>query len=640
MKSLAQYYLNLPMARKLALGFGLVLLFIFITAFAGYHSLDSVGKRSAKVDAASELSRWIVTLRAARTQFVAYDDDNAKTLFIETAKKVAKGIKEKGALYQDQEDIVVFKKAADLIAEVQSDFNSLSNDIDKRSQINQRLLQIEAQLGKQVVALKEQTLAQAGITGNWNMASRAGDLAFEIENLIISSNHFIHDDANEGTYASQMKLIDAMEKNLEDINKALSQHSLVDSMIKQINAYKQTLTQLHVTRTHLEGLQAKLLESGHLLNKQFDTLRKSQSMKERRDSRNANIFTFTVSAIALVMGILIAWLLTHMITRPLSRSVQIAKVIASGDLTQEINENRNDEFGVLIKNMGSMNATLRQMMQKILDAVTSLSAASNQVSEVFEANAKRMTEQNDETDQVAAAINEMTATVHDVAGNAESAADYTRQTRESADEGHDLVSESVELVNDMASQLNQTSEAIVDLKAESDKVGQILEVIKTIAEQTNLLALNAAIEAARAGESGRGFSVVAEEVRNLAQRTADSTSEIEEIVNQLQHGASRSVEMITESQQNSGHTAEKANSMLTVFAQIKDQVKQLETMSTQIATASEEQSCVSEEINRSIIKVRDIAESTAGDAEESMKAMGNVASLIKNLENETRKFTV
>ena len=248
--------------------------------------------------------------------------------------------------------------------------------------------------------------------------------------------------------------------------------------------------------------------------------------------------------------------------------------------------------------------------------------------------------QKDETVQVASAITQMTATVQEVANNAESATSAAADADSEAKAGNQIVSSTVQAISELATEVESSASVIEKLKGDSENIGAVLDVIKGIAEQTNLLALNAAIEAARAGEQGRGFAVVADEVRTLAQRTQESTAEIENLINALQGGAEEAVTVMTRSRDRASHTVEQAKHAGESLSSITRAVGTILQLNTQIATAAEEQSSVSEEINRNVINIQDISEQTASGAEQTASASAELARLGEQLQNLVGQFKV
>ena len=248
--------------------------------------------------------------------------------------------------------------------------------------------------------------------------------------------------------------------------------------------------------------------------------------------------------------------------------------------------------------------------------------------------------QKGETDQLATAMNQMTSTVMEVARNAEEASEAAQQADRQAREGDQVVADAICQIERLASEVNNSTQAMGQLKSESDKIGTVLDVIKSVSQQTNLLALNAAIEAARAGAAGRGFAVVADEVRSLAQRTQESTEEIEILIAALQSGTQQVVSTLDASRSMTDKGVELSRRAGSALESITRTVSTIQGMNQQIATASEEQSVVAEQINRSVQTVRDVSEQTAAASEETAASSLELARLGEQLQAMVGKFRV
>ncbi|WP_425414157.1 methyl-accepting chemotaxis protein [Pseudomonas cremoricolorata] len=288
--------------------------------------------------------------------------------------------------------------------------------------------------------------------------------------------------------------------------------------------------------------------------------------------------------------------------------------------------------------MQHMTQGLRQLIGGIGDGVTQIASAAEELSAVTGQTSAGVNSQKVETDQVATAMNEMAATVQEVARNAEQASEAALMADQQARQGDQVVGEAIAQIERLASEVLNSSEAMNELKSESEKIGSVLDVIKSVAQQTNLLALNAAIEAARAGEAGRGFAVVADEVRSLAQRTQQSTEEIEELIASLQHGTQRVAGVMDASRGLTDSSVELTRRAGGSLETITRTVSSIQAMNQQIATAAEQQSAVAEEINRSVMNVRDISDQTAAASEQTASSSVELARLGSHLQGLVARF--
>ncbi|MGV6394120.1 methyl-accepting chemotaxis protein [Pseudomonas caspiana] len=290
--------------------------------------------------------------------------------------------------------------------------------------------------------------------------------------------------------------------------------------------------------------------------------------------------------------------------------------------------------------MHRMTTNLRQLIGGLRDGVTQIASAAEQLSAVTEQTSAGVNSQRSETDQVATAMNEMAATVQEVARNAEQASHAAVSASKEARDGDAVVAKAVLQIEKLATEVGHSKTAMDELKQESNKIGGVLDVIKAVAEQTNLLALNAAIEAARAGEAGRGFAVVADEVRSLAQRTQTSTEEIATLIDGLHSRTAQVAAALENSRLLTDNSVELARDAGASIGNITRSISTIESMNQQIAASAEEQSAVAEEINRSVLSVRDISEQTASASEETAASSVELARLGVHLQGLVSKFVV
>ena len=326
--------------------------------------------------------------------------------------------------------------------------------------------------------------------------------------------------------------------------------------------------------------------------------------------------------------------------KPLDTAVDNLLLIADGDLTVEIAVTQKDEIGKLQQGMSTTATHLREMINQIMSITSTLSDSSRTMSENTERTNQSITRQQSGLEQVATAMNEMTSTVQEVSNHATSASEAANNADNESQTGNSVVVDTVSSINNLASDLENATTVINTLKNDTESISAILDVIRGIAEQTNLLALNAAIEAARAGEQGRGFAVVADEVRTLASRTQESTEEINTMIDRLQKGANSAVEVMGDSYQRAQETVEQAAKAGTSLSVITTSVATISEMNLQIAHAAREQSTVAEEINKNIIEINSIAEETTEGSQQITQASSELNLLANELSDIVSQFKV
>lgn len=345
-------------------------------------------------------------------------------------------------------------------------------------------------------------------------------------------------------------------------------------------------------------------------------------------------------AVILILMITIATLLTRSIVSPITEAVGVANRIAEGDLTQRINVTGGDEPAYLLTALQKMQANLHETIDQISSSSNQLASASEELHAVTEDTNRGLNQQSAEIEQAATAVNEMTAAVEEVASNAVTTADASRDADQSTQEGRSKVTEALESINQLVGNVLNTSKEVQNLAESANEISQVLVVIRSIAEQTNLLALNAAIEAARAGEAGRGFAVVADEVRALAHRTQQSTAEIEQMIDGIQSGTSRAVEAMNESQERANHTLGVANAANEALEIISEAITSINQKNLVIASASEEQAQVAREVDRNLVNIRDLSMQTSAGANQTSASSQELSRLAVDLNAMISKFKV
>lgn len=343
---------------------------------------------------------------------------------------------------------------------------------------------------------------------------------------------------------------------------------------------------------------------------------------------------------SLILTLVLAMALTRSIVQPIQQALGVARTIASGDLTAPIAYQGKDEPAQLLAALATMQDNLRTTIRGISDSSQQLASAAEEMSSVMEESTRSLQAQNDEIELAATAVTEMSAAVDEVASNAVSTSEASRASDADSQHGHQQVTETIESIQGLVSEVMNASTQAQGLATQAQDISKVLEVIRGIAGQTNLLALNAAIEAARAGEAGRGFAVVADEVRSLAQRTQDSTQEIEEMISGIQTGTQNAVGAMQNSASRAEQTLQRASGAGQALEKITAAISQINQRNLVIASAAEQQSLVAREVDRSLVNIRDLSTQTAAGATQTSAASQELSRLAVDLNGLVTRFVL
>lgn len=611
---------NLSVGAKLSMGFGVVLLFTLGVGITAFHSLSLLGLRGEQLRTEDWIQTLILQARIAEKEYALSLSPQAQDQVRGAVEQLTRHFD--GLPQKNSADIAMRDASSDYLKQFLSYAESLQQAREARMHM-QTLAQTAGE-SFTLVFLDQLDALSARLergtppdSGQLLLLEQSTALRDKLARLRDSELYYSLDGEERFRSDWEMSMSDLLSSmqvlNLDDQEKVSLQaasHALGDYR----KAFEQFVASRKQSARSSEAMNTQTRQVSELLEKanQF------QSQAIQRDSRNAFRQLGLISLLALVLGIGASLLIRYLILQPLRRAVQLAHQVAAGDLScvQDGANVRHDELGQLLDTINSMLGSLRGLVGRIGTGVGLLNGTAGSLAEVIQRSSRGIERQRQETEIAATAMQQMTAMAGEVARNVKDASTAVALADDQAREGDDLARQAGSKIDQLALEMTGCADAMQSLLEESTAIGGVLDVIKAVAEQTNLLALNAAIEAARAGEHGRGFAVVADEVRGLARRTQSSTAEIEDLISRLREVAQQATERLQGSHALTGETVVLAGQASQALTRITRAVSSIEKINTQISWAAEQQQVLAEQASQNIVRVREVAEESA---EESVK---------------------
>lgn len=635
-ESLNRLLANVSVMSKLIIGFGTVIIMTILIAYTGWSGIATMSARSERIGDISKLGTLTRDVRIERLSYIIGSDPEHAVSWLKAVDLLETHVDTSRTRFRSAINLPLF----DTIKKALTDYRIQYGLVVKGTEARESTRDIRTRLAD--AALQEMSKLDKfanGSDGSANLRLALSSAMAQLQKMRLDVRNYSFTRNESSQKLAQQSLTDTIRSA-----KLLENYSFpaenIGNLQRALLSYQGAFEDLTKEQIKIDLAQSAISADIKTLLDTADQLTSNQIALRMSDVEDANYALVIGISLALVLSVLAAFIIARLILTPLLLTVTIAERVANGDVTYDQTVTRLDELGRLQNSMQKMTLNLRTLIGGLKDGVVQIASAAEELSAVTEQTSAGVQSQKVETDQVATAMNQMAATVQEVALNAEHASAAAVAASKEARSGDELVAKAIDKIETLAREVGNSMSAMENLKIESTKIGGVLDVIKSVAEQTNLLALNAAIEAARAGEAGRGFAVVADEVRSLARRTQISTEEIADLIQSLHKGTDNVAKILDDSQALVDNSVELTRETGRSLGKISRSVSDIELLNHQIAASAEEQSAVAEEINRSILHVRDISEQTAAASEETASSSNELARLGVQLQTMTGKFII
>jgi len=644
---------HLALKYKIGLGFALVIVLLCFAAFTGISGLRESEQGFIKyrelardTNLSSRVQANMLTVRMAVKNYLISHDDVFLAEYNERMAMMNSFLEEAQGEINHPDRVALVAQTTDLLAAYEKAFKEVITLVKEEDRLYFGVLVKEGPvMREQIAALKALARSSGEIEKLALVASLQESLLMGRLYLVRFMEKNAADDYQIALQSLQQEL-DTPLASLRRLPLTATETRHVDAFIAARKAYLQGMQSMYSTLMTRNQLVTQRLDViGPQVAERVEDLKLSVMADQDQlgpylQARNHRDFIqlIVVSAIAVVLGILFAVLIARAISRPIQQVVSFAHTLAQGDLSKTLHTQRRDEVGDLQNALSQTSGKLKAIITEIYDASGQMSCSAEELAVLTEQARSGILQQQEETDQVASAVSQLAYTAQHVAENAAEAADSAEQANDQVANGRQKMQQATQGMHKLSGSLNETSAEVEQLQQKTRDINAILDVIKGIAEQTNLLALNAAIEAARAGEQGRGFAVVADEVRGLAQRTQQSTEMIHQLIGDLQQRANQAVEVMHRGKQEADHCIELVEYSDQSLNAILAAVERMSEVNTHIASAAEQQSVAAEQISSSISNVRVVAEQSCVAADETTNASVSLSGIANQLQSMVQRF--
>lgn len=648
---------NLKLNTLLMLSFGSILMLVFVISLVAYSGLKNghdsfVDYRGLARDTnlAGRVQANMLSMRLSVLKFINTRSQEAIDEFDLRSKKMKKFLQEaKGEIQEPSR--------ARLVKDVDSEVDDYINAFEKVVGLyEKRNALVSDQLDPSGLEMRK-VVSNIIVSSNDDNNAQASFYASQLqEHLLLARLYvtkYLVTNAQEDAERAQSELTDEMPKFFQQLEASLYSYDrleLIKSAKSHHQNYLKTFGEIRsVIQERNDYIDNTLNRIGPLVASKIEEVKLSVKTdqdtlgpKVQHESENFIVLINSISVLVIIIGVTVSWRMAIIVRRPIGGEpreiAEITSRISEGDLSKQLTVNEKDTG--IYRSVCDMSSKLRSLISSIIDTSDKLIHSANESSNIISSNVETVENQKSMTESVVVAVEQMSQSILEVVNLASNSEDKSRVGMDETTKGRETVKVAVKSINELSENLNSSMNVIKNLEKQSSEIDSVIEVIQGISEQTNLLALNAAIEAARAGEQGRGFAVVADEVRTLAQRTQESTTEIQEIIQNLQNGTSQTVTVMEQSVSKARDTVEFSNKTDQALSTIYDMINDISQMNTQVATAVAEQSNVVKEVTANMANINDTFDDTLSKAQSAQAMSSDVRQMAATLNELADGFKV